>query len=176
VRVRLVAAVVAVLVVGIAIYWFGVRQSTTEPTVFVPRLAAQIGEGEEAVGVAANGAVVRWLPLPEEPPLPQLPLEEPPKGGRLRGPALEQARVLGAVPDELRPYIASSYYGESGVDVELTTGIELRFGDASQAAHKWRAAAAVLADPSVTALDYVDLQAPSRPSWGGTEHELPPLP
>jgi hypothetical protein len=62
------------------------------------------------------------------------------------------------------------------VDVELTTGIELHFGDASQAARKWRAAAAVLADPSVTALDYVDLQAPSRPSWGGAEHELPPLP
>jgi len=171
-----VAAAVAVLVVGIAIYWFAIRQDTAEPTVFVPRLAAQIGEGEEAVGVAANGAIVRWLPLPEEPPLPQLPLEEPPKGGRLRGPALEQARVLGAVPDELSPYVASSYYGESGVDVELTTGIELRFGDASQAARKWRAAAAVLADPSVTALDYVDLQAPSRPSWGGTEHELPPLP
>ena len=175
-RVRLVAAAVAVLVVGIAIYWFAIRQDTAEPTVFVPRLAAQIGEGEEAVGVAANGAIVRWLPLPEEPPLPQLPLEEPPKGGHLRGPALEQARVLGAVPDELRPYVASSYYGESGVDVELTTGIELHFGDASQAARKWRAAAAVLADPSVTALDYVDLQAPSRPSWGGTEHELPPLP
>jgi cell division septal protein FtsQ len=171
-----VAAVAAVFVVGVAIYWFGIRQSTAEPTVFVPRLAAQIGEGEEAVGVAANGAVVRWLPLPEEPPLPQLPLEEPPKGGHLRGPALEQARVLGAVPDELRPYVAASYYGESGVDVELTTGIELRFGDASQAARKWRSAAAVLADPSVTSLDYVDLQAPSRPSWGGTEHELPPLP
>jgi len=176
VRPRLVAAAVAVLVVGIAVYWFALRQSTAEPTVFVPRLAAQIGEGEEAVGVAANGAIVRWLPLPEEPPLPQLPLEEPPKGGHLRGPALEQARVLGAVPDELRPYVASSYYGESGVDIELTTGIELRFGDASQAARKWRAAAAVLADPSVTALDYVDLQAPNRPSWGGAEHELPPLP
>lgn len=175
-RVRLVAAGVAVLVIGIAIYWFAIRQATTEATVFVPRLAAQIGEGEEAVGVAANGALVRWLPLPEEPPLPQLPLEEPPKGGHLRGPALEQARVLAAVPDELRSYVARSYYGESGVDVELTTGIELRFGDASQAARKWRAAAAVLADPSVTALDYVDLQAPSRPSWGGSEHELPSLP
>lgn len=175
-RGRLVAAVLVVLIVGVAIYWFAIRQATAEPTVFVPRLAAQIGEGEEAVGVAANGAIVRWLPLPEEPPLPRLPLEEPPKAGQLRGPALEQARVLGAVPDEIRPYVASSYYGESGVDVELTTGIELRFGDASQAARKWRAATAVLADPSVTALDYVDLQAPSRPSWGGTEHELPPLP
>jgi cell division septal protein FtsQ len=142
----------------------------------VPRLAAQIGKGEEAVGVAANGAIVRWLPLPEEPPLPRLPLEGPPKGGQLRGPALEQVRVLAAVPDELRPYVESSRYGESGVDVELTTGIELRFGDASQAARKWQAAAAVLANPSITTLDYVDLYAPDRPSYGGSEHELPPLP
>lgn len=175
-RIRVVAAVLAVIVAVLAVYWFVIRQDTAEPTVMVPRLAAQIGEGEEAVGVAANGAIVRWLPLPEEPQLPQLPLEEPPKGGRLRGPALEQVRVLAAVPDELRPYVASSYYGESGVDVELTTGIELRFGDASQAARKWQAAAALLADPSVTALDYVDLHAPSRPSYYGSEHELPSLP
>jgi hypothetical protein len=176
VRVRLAGGVLVAIAAAVAVYWFAIRQATAEPTVTVPRLAAQVGEGGEAVGIAANGAVVRWLPLPEEPPLPQLPLEELPKGGRLRGPALEQVRVLAAVPDELRPYVAGSYYGESGVDVELTTGIELRFGDSSQAARKWAAAAAVLADPSVTSLDYVDLNAPSRPSWGGTEHELPPLP
>lgn len=177
VRVRLAAGVLVVFVVGVAIYWFAFRQETAEPTVIVPRLAAQIGEGDEAVGVSADGAVIRWLPLPEEPPLPQLPLEEPPKGGRVKGPALEQVRVLAAVPDELRPYVESSYFGESGgVDVNLTTGIELRFGSSSQAARKWRAAAGVLADPSITALDYVDLQAPSRPTYGGSEHELPPVP
>jgi hypothetical protein len=176
VKVRLALAAAAVIVVAVAVYWFFVREGTTEPTVMVPRLAAQIGEGSEAVGVTASGAVVRWLPLPEEPPLPQLPLEEPPKSGRLRGPALEQAKVLGTVPDELRPYVKNSYFGESGVDVELTTGIELRFGDASQAARKWQAAAAILADPSITALDYVDLHAPSRPSYAGSEHELPPVP
>lgn len=170
------AGVLVVLLVGVAVYWFAFRQETAEPTVLVPQLAAQIGAGEDAVGVSAKGAIVRWLPLPEEPPLPQLPLEEPPKGGKLRGPALEQVRVLAAVPDGLRPYVESSYFGESGVDVNLTTGIELRFGDASQAARKWRAAAAVLADPSITALNYVDLHAPSRPSYDGSEYELPPAP
>lgn len=176
-RVRLAAGVLVVLVAGVAIYWFAFRQETAAPTVVVPRLAAQIGEGEEAVGVSADGAVIHWLPLPKEPPLPQLPLEEPPKGGRVKGPALEQVRVLAAVPDELRPYVESSYFGESGgVDVNLTTGIELRFGSSSQAARKWRAAAAILADPSITALDYVDLQAPSRPTYYGSGHELPPAP
>lgn len=170
-----VAVLVAVLLL-VGVYWFAIRQATAEPRVLVPRLAATIGEGSEAIGVAADGGLVRWLPLPEEPPLPRLPLDGPPKGGRVKGPALEQVRVLAAVPDALRPYVESSFYGESGVSVDLTTGIELRFGDASQVMKKWRAAAAVLADPEVTALDYVDLHAPSRPSFGGSEHELPTLP
>lgn len=166
----------AALLLLIAVYWFFIRQETAEPKVMVPRLAATIGEGSEAIGVSADGALVRWLPLPEEPPLPHLPLEGPPKGGRVKGPALEQVRVLAAVPGPLRPYVESSSYGESGVDVHLTTGIELRFGDAGKAGRKWRAAAALLADPEITALDYVDLQAPSRPTYGGSEHELPPAP
>jgi hypothetical protein len=173
---RWVAALLAALIVVAGVYWFVVRTGTADPHVQVPKLAAAIGEGDDAVGVAGNGAVVRWLPVPEEPLLPRLPLEEVPKGGRLRGPALEQVRILAAVPDALRPYVAGSYFGESGVDVELTTGIELRFGDASQAARKWRAAAGILADPSVTTLDYVDLRAPNRPAYYGSEHELPSPP
>jgi hypothetical protein len=175
-RVRLIAAACATLVVVLAAYWFLLRQDSVEPRVLVPQLAATIGEGDEAVGVSDNGAIVRWLPLPEDSPLPQLPLEEPPKGGQLRGPALEQVRVLAAVPDALRPYVAGVSFGESGVEVELTTGIELGFGDATQARRKWRAAAAILANPEITALDYVDLHAPNRPSHEGSEHELPPLP
>lgn len=173
---RLVVGALVALLLLVAVYWFFIRQETAEPKVLVPRLAATIGEGPEAIGVSADGSLVRWLPLPEEPPLPRLPLEGPPKGGRVKGPALEQVRVLAAVPDPLRPYVESSSYGESGVEVTLTTGIELRFGDAAKAAQKWHAAAAILADPEITALDYVDLQAPSRPSYGGEEHELPPAP
>lgn len=172
----MLAAVAAAVVLVLGVYWFVVREGSADPHVTVPQLAATIGEGEEAVGVADGGAVVRWLPLPEEPPLPRLSLDEVPKGGRVRGPALEQVRVLAAVPDELRPYVASSFYGESGVDVELTTGIEIRFGDASQAKRKWQAAAAILADPSVTALDYVNVTVPNRPSYDGSEYELPPAP
>jgi hypothetical protein len=175
-RNRVIAVLVAVLIVAVGVYWFVVRVGSADPHVTVPRLVATIGEGDEAVGVAGAGAVVRWLPLPEERPLPRLPLEDVPKGGRVRGPALEQVRVLAAVPDQLRPYVAGSFYGESGVDVELTTGIQLRFGDASQARRKWRVAAAILADPSVTALDYVDLHSPIRPSYDGEEYELPPAP
>jgi hypothetical protein len=176
VRLRTALGLAALALAAAAAYWFLIRRDSVEPKVAVPQLAATIGEGSDAVGVAADGRLVRWLPPPAEPPLPRLPLEAPPKGGRVRGPALEQVRVLAVLPQALRPYVESSYYGESGVDVNLTTGIELRFGDDSQARRKWRAAAAVLADPQITSLDYVDLQAPSRPSWGGSEHELPAAP
>jgi hypothetical protein len=175
-RNRVLAGTALLLLCVLGIYWLLVRQDSADPHVSVPQLAATIGEGSEAVGVAGNGAVVRWLPLPEEPPLPRLSLDEPPKGGRVRGPALEQVRVLAAVPKELQPFIAASLYGENGVEVELTTGIEIRFGEATQTREKWRAAAAVLADPSIAALDYVNVETPERPTHEGTEHELPPSP
>jgi hypothetical protein len=150
--------------------------SPVEPHLQSSQPTAVIGSGEEAVAVAADGSLMPWYPVPEATSLPRLPLEAPPKSGRLAGPVLAQARVLGAAPPELRRYIERSYYGESGVDIVLDSGIELRFGDATQLGQKWKAAAAVLADPEVEALDYVDLHAPGRPAIGGSGHSLPPVP
>lgn len=146
------------------------------PQVSGPEAAATIGSGDEAVAVSSGGILLPGLPIPEDADLPALPASELPKGGALAGPMLQQALVLGAVPTALRPYVERSYYGESGVDVVLDAGIELRFGDASQAERKWKAAAAILADPTISRLDYVDLHAPSRPAYGGEGHELPALP
>jgi hypothetical protein len=156
-------------------YWALIRDSTVEAHLRVPRAAATIGTGADAVAVGPAGEILAWLPLAEDAQLPYLPLSEPPKGGQLAGPVLQQARVLGAAPATLRPYVERSYFGDSGIDVMLRSGIELRFGDASQAGSKWKAAAAVLADPAITALDYVDLHAPRRPAVGGSGHALPPL-
>lgn len=168
----IVAGVLAIVLV--AVYWFEVRDRTTEGEVLVPRATATIGSGADAVAVDPDGQLLAWLPLSEGLQLPTLPLSAPPQNGRLAGPVLQQAKVLGAAPAGLRPYLEGSYYGESGVDVKLRSGIELRFGDASQTEAKWKAAAAVLADPVVTALDYVDLHAPGRPAVGGSGHTLPP--
>lgn len=159
----------------VAAYWFVIRDTTVEGHLQTPQATATIGSGSEAVAVGADGTILAWLPLSEDLQLPSLPLSAPPKNGELSGPVLQQARVLGAAPATLRPFIESSYYGESGVDVKLRSGIELRFGDVSQASTKWKAAAAVLADPSITALDYVDLHAPGRPAFGGSGHTLPPV-
>jgi cell division protein FtsQ len=148
---------------------------TVEPHLVASEPVATIGSGSEAVGVADDGTVLTWLALPEDSHLPQLPLSSPPKGPRVEGSALEQVRVLAATPLALRPYVAASHFGENGVRVELSSGIELIFGSAGDAARKWRSAAVVLADPSITALDYVDLSAPGRPDVGGSGHTLPPI-
>jgi Cell division protein FtsQ len=170
---RWLLAASALVVLMMAAYWLLVRDKTVEAQVQVPRATATIGSGSELVAVGPEGQILAWLPLSENRQLPRLPLSAPPQGGHLAGPVLKQARVLGVAPAKLRPYIESSYYGETGVDVKLRSGIELRFGDASQARTKWRAAAAVLADPAVTELGYVDLHAPGRPSVGSSGHTLP---
>jgi hypothetical protein len=169
----ILAAVLLLAVAGL--YWVAIRDSTVAAKLEAPRPTATIGTGSDAIAVGPEGQILAWLPLSEDAPLPYLPLTSVPKDGRLAGPVLEQARVLGAAPAALRPYIESSYYGENGVDVKLRSGLELRFGDASQVAAKWKAAAAILADPSITALDYVNLLAPRRPTVGGSGHTLPPI-
>jgi len=172
---RLLVAIFAVATVG-AVYVFVMRDTTVGPRLVPLQPTSTIGTGSSGVGVAADGTVLSWLPLPAHGSLPQLPLATVPKRPRLAGTALQQARVLGAAPAALRPYIRSSFYGASGVDVELRAGIELRFGDDSQIAKKWKAAAAILANPSVTSLDYVDLHAPGKAAIGGSGHTLPTVP
>jgi cell division protein FtsQ len=171
---RWVIVVVAVIAVAfVAQKVFGGK--TVEPDLVSSEPVATIGSGSEAVAVADDGTVLTWLTLPEDTALPQLSLSAAPKGPRVQGPVLEQIHVLAAAPPALRPYVANSGIGERGVEIELSSRIELFFGSAGDAARKWRAAAAVLADPSITALDYVDLTAPGRPAVGGSGHTLPPI-
>lgn len=173
-RRRLLAALLAAALLATAYFLFFSEPPTADPRVRPARPTAVIGAGVAAVGVSAQGVLLSSQPPPEEGTLPRLPLAEPPERGRLAGPALAQARVLGAAPAPIRPCVEGTSFGETGVEVELRSGIELRFGDASRLHDKWSAAAAVLADPSITALDYVDLHAPGRPSVGGSGHALPP--
>lgn len=170
---RWVFAAAAVLLLAAAVWLLFLRTTTVAPTLVISVPTSAIGSGEDAVGVAADGTLLTDAPPPEDGALPLLPISEPPKSGRLAGPLLEQARVLGAAPAPIRPCIQGSSFGESGVDVELRSGIELRFGDATRLAEKWASAVAVLADPSITALDYVDLHSPGRPAVSGEGHSLP---
>jgi cell division protein FtsQ len=138
------------------------------------RPIALIGSGSNAIAVAGDGTILRGLPA-EHSHLPALPLSAPPKGPRLGGPMLEQAEVLGATPPGLLRYVDHTFNGQSGIDVSLAGGVILRFGDATEADKKWKAATAVLSDPNLGPLDYVDLSVPSRPAVGGVSHSPPPI-
>ena len=181
-RVRRVGlVVVALAVVGVAVYWFALRGSSTTTASAAPaRAVAQIGEGKQVILVGSDGTLLGRLKEKSKDKgahidrLPVLPLKERPKGDRVKGHVLEQVHVIAAAPKALGPYISSTKYGKTGVDIRFTSGIEIRFGDDTGAEKKWKAAAAVLADPSVTKLSYVDVHAPTRPSVFGEEHELPP--
>jgi cell division septal protein FtsQ len=91
-------------------------------------------------------------------------------GDAVTGDALEVSRVLGAVPGPLTSVINSaSMSKDHGVTVDVGPGLELRFGDSSGAELKWKAAAAVLADPKFEGATYLDLSVPDRPVAGGYE-------
>ncbi len=171
-----IVAAVAAVAIGLVVYRIAFASSggAADRSPTKVRATSVIGSGSDAVGVSAKGVILSGRPAPADGTLPRLPLDTPPKGGRLAGPMLQQAKVLGAAPAALRPCVEGSYYGTSGVDVNLYAGIELRFGGASRAAQKWTAAAAVLADPSTTGIGYVDLHSPTHVSTGGTGPSLPP--
>jgi cell division septal protein FtsQ len=177
---RIALGLVAVAIVAVAVYWFGLRGSSTPTAQAKPETpVAQIGEGQSVIVVGADGRLLGEITSKGKDKksvsrYPVLPLKQRPKGDRVKGHVLEQIHVLAAAPQALRHLVARTDYGKTGVDVEFTSGIEVRFGDDAGAERKWKAAAAILADPSVTVLSYVDVHAPTRPTKGGEAHQLPP--
>ena len=139
------------------------------------RPVAVLGDGADAVVVAGDGTLLRGLAV-EEGELPALSAADAPRRERLAGPRLGEAQILGAAPDALLSHVDGVATDSGGPVVTLANGIELLFGTPWRAAEKWRAAAAVLADPGLTALDYVDLSSPHRVAVGGAGHYLPVVP
>ena len=148
------------------------RTTTVEPTLTVALPTAVIGSGEDAVGVSADGTLLVLAAAARGRDAAGLPLraaEERParRPGARAGPGARR-RAGAAAPLHRGQLLRRKRGGR-----ELRSGIELRFGDASRAAQKWRSAAAVLADPSITALDYVDLHRPAARRYGGPRCRRP---
>ncbi len=124
-------------------------------------------DGHRRVPVAADGSLLPGVDVGSS-NLPVLKIDQLPGGGRLGGEALDETHVIAAAPAPLASLIEGieSTHGY-GTVVTLHPGIDLRFGSPSKATQKWAAAAAVLADPAVTSVGYVDVRVPSRPAIGG---------
>ncbi len=129
-----------------------------------------VDSGGQQLPVAGDGTVLNGVEVPEDENLPVLEVAQPPEGAMLGGTELEQALVVGAAPEELRPLIEKIEESkEFGVELTLRGGIPVRFGTGAAAPAKWAAVAAVLADPKLDALSYVDVRVPERPAAGGAD-------
>jgi cell division protein FtsQ len=124
-------------------------------------------DGDHQVPVAADGSLLPGVDA-QGASLPVLKVDQIPSTGRLGGEALDEAHVVAAAPKPLRSLVEGvTTTHDYGVVITLHRGIALRFGSASKSTQKWAAATAVLADPKVTSLGYVDVRVPSRPAIGG---------
>jgi len=147
----------------------GVEVETDFPNGATARLelredGAVVGDGDQAVVVASDGTLLGPVG-DDQGNLPRL-AGDPPSDDRtvLGGPRLSQAIVLGATPAELRPFVNGSRMGEKGIEVELSNGLILVFGDDSKPGAKWKAAATVIADPELVDAGTIDLTVPWRPA------------
>jgi cell division protein FtsQ len=150
-------------------------------TVTVREDGSIYGEGSDALLIATDGTVLGPA-AGEEDALPLIGEGDPPEQGSsgqvetgsegetLTGRALKQALVLGATPPAIRSFVTGSRMTPEGVEVTLDDGLTLLFGDPSHSDQKWRAAAALIADPSFDTSSYVDLTVPRRP---GVSAEAP---
>jgi cell division protein FtsQ len=117
----------------------------------------------EIVAVSADGYLLAGLRV-DRGELPSIETGRP-DGALLDEEGAAQAAIAGSVPKELRDRLDStSWDGDrGGVIVELEGAPELRFGDGDRAADKWRALAAVLAEPGIGSPAYIDVSVPERP-------------
>jgi cell division protein FtsQ len=121
----------------------------------------------DRVPVAADGTLLRDLAAPAG--LPTIPLALPPGGTRITdGPASLALQVIAAAPGALRAKIARVFRTRAhGLEVLLSAGPAIWFGDGTRLAAKWAAAVTVLADQSSAGARYIDVWVPERPSAGG---------
>jgi hypothetical protein len=131
-------------------------------------------DGNRNVPVSAGGLLLPGMGADTD-HLPELRVGSLPDSARLKGDSLAEALTIGAAPASLRPLIDGvAVSPDYGLVATMRGGIELRFGARARTDAKWAAAAAVLADPNLTSLTYVDVRVPGRPAVGGTSDPSPP--
>jgi cell division protein FtsQ len=150
-----------------------------EITVVEHRPVAAVTIDGARVPVAVDGTLLRGQPAATT--LPTLAIPSANAGGRLTARrALAAVRVVGAAPAVLRPSVAGVNFGVDGIQVSLSNGPTVDFGDASRPRAKWAAIATVLADGRSAGASYLDVRAPERPVAGrfpgaGIEYSAGPV-
>jgi cell division protein FtsQ len=139
--------------------WIRVSERTAVAEILIAGTAVAVSGDGTLLGDAVAGYG----------PLPLIPLAVAPGGNRLTEPgALAATKILVAAPQQLRAEIEQvTRTSAHGVVAQLRGGPSIYFGSSDQAAAKWRAVIAVLADPSSAGAVYLDVTDPVRPAAGG---------
>lgn len=144
--------------------------STRFPHGMVIRVIEQVPvavvlEAGRRVEVAGDGTLLNDAPPVTS--LPTISLSVPPGGRQLTGDPLREVQLLAAGPYQLLSRIGGVSDGPGhGLAVRLRNGPSIYFGDSSQLAAKWTAAAAVLAHLGAATPVYIDVTDPNRPAAG----------
>ena len=128
--------------------------------------ALMVKSGGDELAVAADGTLLTGVQAADPNTLPSLELEQLPAGEAQRRAARTRRWCSAPRRTAPAPLIEKVRVDEDyGMEVTLRGGIPIRFGSGAGASEKWAAAAAVLADPKLDGLTYVDVRVPERPRW-----------
>ena len=135
-------------------------------TVLERPAVAALTSGDQRVAVAADGTLLRGIPIPSD--IPALKIANPPAGTTLTDPRAEKALALvAAAPSAMRAHLDRVFLGSQGLEADLRNGPAVILGDGSRLRAKWIAAARVLGDPGAKGATYVDVRLPERAVAGG---------
>jgi cell division protein FtsQ len=141
------------------------------------RPVALVQFGASRVPATGGGLLLEGVQADD---LPVVQAAKPAAGDRVREPrVLEALRVAAAAPPALEQRSERLFFGDGGIRLDLAGGPDLVFGDGDAAAHKWRAAARVLAEDSSAGALYLDLRVAGLVAAGGVgpvEPEPEPTP
>jgi cell division protein FtsQ len=125
--------------------------------------------GKSRVALAADGSVLRGLPVDRPLPVIRLRGALPPERVD-EGPARFTVWIMGAAPPPLvRRLVGLHNARGKGLTIQMRHGPDLIFGTPRRLRAKWAAVARVLADPAARGARYIDVRLPERPAAGGVE-------
>jgi cell division septal protein FtsQ len=132
---------------------------------YVP-IAALTGPDGRAVPVAYDGTL---LPRVTKTKLPAIAVTAAPERDGFESDRVRTlVRVMAAAPAPLRPQIDRAYAdADRGIVVALRDGPTLELGTSARLEAKWASATRVLAAPSASGAEEIDVRLPERPSARG---------
>lgn len=128
-------------------------------------LIAQVPASRGKAVVTAEGSLVRDIKGAH---LPRISVGQKVSGDRMTGrSARASLALLVAAPSAWRKQVKVVYVGQRGLVAVMRVGPKIYFGEGTDPERQWRAAARLLAEPSIRNASYIDVSSPGRAAVAG---------